>query len=687
MALIAPLMAPGEISAATAERIRPPRRVKPSDAAARYLKNDKGDWDPTAAPMIAEPLDALQSREYQGIVFVGPQRSSKTFGLILGGLSYIVTCAPGDTLIVQMTQDSARDFSRGDLDKTIRHSPELQERLSRRPRDDNTYDKWFRSGMMVKLGWPAVSQLSSKTLRYVFCTDYDRPENRDNVDGEGPLWDLAFKRVQTYMSRGKCVAESSPGEDYIDPQWKPRTPHEAPPARGILAIYNNGTRARWYWPCWHCNEHFEAKPGFDLFGLPSFEKLKVMVLGEDIETLANEFARVICPHCGGIHEQAMKPELNAAGEWLHEGQRFENGRKVGDRRRSNIASYWLGGAAASYQRWDSILRNYLQAVLTYVRTSDESPMRLVTTSDAGAPYLPQVIRSRRNAQSLMKRAEVWPYGSAPRGVRFLTVAVDVQKGKFVVQVHGWGVGLQSWIVDRYDITASRRAEGRGNAGLDPASYLEDWLILLDVIHKTYPIDGLGVELPVHFGLVDSGGEEGVTQNAYAFWRHLREIGLGQRLQLVKGDGRPSAPRIKETWPDTSKRKDRKAGSVGDVPVWLVGTNILKDGVAGDLAREAPGPGFIHLPDWLNKMQPEVFDELVSEVRDSKGRWTNPSGRRNEGLDLAVYNRAAVIALGAEKIDWDNPPPWAAEPETQQVIRTQRPAARRRRRVRSSGVQL
>jgi phage terminase large subunit GpA-like protein len=203
-------------------------------------------------------------------------------------------------MVVQMSQDVARDFSRMEVDRVIRYSPELAEQLSPRARDDNTYDKFFRSGMVLKLAWPSINQLSGKTLKYVLIPDYDRPENRDNVDGEGSVWDLSFKRIQTYMSRGKCLAESSPGEPLLDPRWMPRTPHEAPPVRGVLELYNRGTRARWYWPCIHCRAYWEPKPGLTAFSLPELKEIEQLVQREDLMALAARFARVVCPHCGGL---------------------------------------------------------------------------------------------------------------------------------------------------------------------------------------------------------------------------------------------------------------------------------------------------------------------------------------------------------------------------------------------------
>lgn len=649
-----------EVLVETTELLRPPRRMKPSDAAAAYLRNDRGAWSAELAPMMLEPLDMLASREYRGIAFVGPARASKTMSLIHGAIAYGVTCAAGDMLVVQMSQDSARDFSRTEVDRVFRYSPELAARLSPRPRDDNVFDKYMRSGAVLKIGWPVIGHVSSKTLQTVLLTDYDRAQDRDNVGGEGTLWDLAFKRTETFMSRGKCLAESSPGDDYTVADWKPVTPHEAPPARGIAAIYNAGTKARWYWPCQHCGEFFEAMPGPQAFGLPDFAVLEQLVQSRDLHELSQQYARLPCPHCGGLHEQQQRPQMNARGVWLHEGERIDaSGQVSGARRYSPIASYWLGGVAAVFQRWDAMVYRYLSAVQTYVRIGDEAALRTVTNTDLAMPYVPRIVAKRRSGAQLRKRVEQWPQRTVPDGVRFLTAAVDVQAHAFVVQVHGWGRGLESWLIDRYSLTASKRREGDRNAALNPAAYLEDWAVLRDrLVGAKYPLaDASDVFMPVLLTMCDSGGAAGVTSHAYAFWRALRSAGYGRRFRLVKGTGTLTAPRVRKSYPDASGRRDRAGGGVGDVPVYLVNTNVLKDTIANDLAREVAGPGYVHLPDWLDS---EVFEELTAETRGPKG-WVRASGIRNEAFDLAVYNRAATVLLRAEKIDWDKPPRWATPP--------------------------
>lgn len=677
--LTAPLRTAHSVRASTAVRFRAPRRVKPSDAAAAVLRTEKGPWLPELTPYLLEPLDQLGSREYRSVIFVGPARTGKTMTLILGGISYVVTCAPGDMLVVQMSQDAARDFSRMDLDRAIRHSPDLTSRISPRARDDNTFDKFFRSGIALKLGWPAVSQLSSKTLQYVFLTDYDRPENAQNVDGEGPLFDLASKRTETYMSRGKTVAESSPGEDYVDAKYV-RLGNEAPPARGILELYNGGTRARWHWPCQHCGEHFEAQPGLGCFtGLPSFGELEKVVERSDLMSLADEFARVGCPHCGATHEPQQRTAMNTpridgdrirGATWLHEGETLVDRKLDGERRRTNSASYWLGGVAAAYQTWTSIVHAYLAAVLTYVRTGDEGPLKKTTNTDQGAAYIPRAAVNRRSADHLMSRLEHWERGTAPDGVRFITVAVDVQAHRFRVNVFGWGIGLQSWLIERFQITRSTRKEGEGFAGVDPGSYVEDWQVLIEhVIERAYRVVGTEVDLKPLLVMCDSGGREGVTEKAYEFWRRL-PISLKRRFRLVKGVGNVNAPRVQETYPD-ARGKGRGAGR-GDVPVYLLNVNIIKDGVYGDLSREVPGPGYVHLPDWVDN---EYFAEITAEQRTAKGWEKEKSNLANEDFDLHAYNRAAVVVLKAESIDWKNPPLWAAEPAKREtIIRAQEVAA-------------
>jgi phage terminase large subunit GpA-like protein len=156
---------------------------------------------------------------------------------------------------------------------------------------------------------------------------------------------------------------------------------------------------------------------------------------------------------------------------------------------------------------------------------------------------------------------------------------------------------------------------------------------------------------------DSGGAAGVSNNAYDFWRKLRDAGSGmhKRFLLIKGDKTAGAPRVRVTYPDSSTIKGMRAGARGEIPVLLLNTNMLKDRLNAMLERTEPGGGQIHTPDWL---EDDVYMEMTVERRTAKG-WENPKGYRNEAWDLFTYCVALCVHLRVEHLNWDNPPGWAA----------------------------
>jgi phage terminase large subunit GpA-like protein len=109
---LASLLSARSVTREVAEIIRPSRRLSPDEAVEQYLRSAGGPWQRELAPMMIEPLNLLGSRLYTGIVFIGPSRTSKTFSLVIGGITYVVTCSPADTLVVHNTEAKARAFSR-----------------------------------------------------------------------------------------------------------------------------------------------------------------------------------------------------------------------------------------------------------------------------------------------------------------------------------------------------------------------------------------------------------------------------------------------------------------------------------------------------------------------------------------------------------------------------------------------
>ena len=604
----------------------------------------------------------------------GMVATHNTEGLITGWLTHTVINDPGDFAIFHMSQEKAREFSKTTIDRALRNSEKLKKLLSTSAHADNTHDKSFRHGMWLRIGWPTVNNMSGSTYRFTALTDYDRMP--DDIDGEGAAFGLALKRVQTFNSRGMCMAESSPGRDIVDPHWSPATAHEAPPVGGILGLYNMSDRNRLYWKCHDCYEWFEAAPGLGLFCLPAEIDLIEEVRSINLESMADHYARIVCPHCGSIHTPKQKKVLNERARWLVDGTSLDRHDELhGDALNSTIAGYWLGGVAAAFQTWRSIIIRYLQALRQYSLSGMEEALKNTYNVDQGLPYISRhlVEAGAKDGDPKDRPDKTLERFVVPDWTRLVIASVDVQggaKARFDVQVHAIGPHGEQSLVNRFAIKDSRR-EGMGQewAPIDPARYVEDWdRINEEVVKSTYRTSTEDKEIRVRMTVVDSGGEAGVTEKAYQWMRKCRREKLTQRVMLYKGDGNLKAPLVAERMLGGRNRNEK-----GDVPVYVCNSNMLADIISSNLRRIAPGPGYYHFPEPKSTKNPKgwlpdsFFDELNAEVRGEDGKWVQVKAR-NESFDHCKMIQAAYIRLGCDKIrDWSNAPPWAAPVEVNSEV--------------------
>jgi phage terminase large subunit GpA-like protein len=667
--------------------ISPIERVTVSAWAERSRKLlDNGavvGWRNDVVPYMREPMDMITSRRYRGAAFAGPARTGKTDGLVVNTIGQKICCDPGDIRVIHMDQAAAREFSIKKVSSLIRYTPDVKTRQATGRFSDNIFDKRFVGNMMLDIGWPVISKLSASDIPTMLLTDYDRMP--DDIDGEGNPFDLAMKRTQTFGSRGMTAAESSPGRLLMDEDWTPSAdePHLAPPTSGVLALYNRGTRGRYYWQCRDCMELFE--PDFDLLVYPK--------TGTPAERGAQ--AELSCRRCGSMIGPRHKREFNLAGRWLHEGS---NGStvEIGDAaiRETDIVSWWLKGACAAFQSWAEIVTKYEAALEEFDRTGDETSLKTTVTVDQGHPHRPRAMGtgSDLTVQTLKSRSDRYPLGIAPAATRFITVNVDVQGKSFVLHVDAWGPHLERWTIDRRVIaTPPVDAPSADKRALDPGRYREDWEGLFDLLDEVFPVAGTGFGIRPCALIVDSGGADGVTANAYAFYRRARKLGHVRRIFISKGMPGWKSERAREVEPAKINQTRRKVPT--DIRIVQIGTWRLKSEVVESLLRRDPGPDAYHLSDGLPE---EVFEELCAERRTKDGWEVRHGQKRNEALDLAVYGKALAIVLGAESIDWDAPPHWAARVAENSFAVKLDPArpkdpepvvvsAGRQRRVRSRGI--
>lgn len=632
-----------------------------------------GLWSADKTPYMIEPMEVLTSLSYTAMVFVGPARTGKS-DAFWNWAGYTAENDPTDMLLYGMTQSRASELGKGVWSKFVRaKKPEdaksvIQKLLT--AGKQNIFDKTFNNGMELLIRWPSITELSGKTVARVWIEDYDRIQpNPDDIDNQGTAFDLARKRTTTFKRFAMTGIEASPGFEVTDMNWIASSPHEAPPTKGILSIYNRGDRRRWYWRCPCCNEPFQ--PTFDLLKYPDY--------GDNLERAEQVYME--CPSGNGcVIEPSQKNELNRGGKWLKEGEVWEHDGSVsGKGKRSDIASFWMQGPAAGFQDWKGLVLAYLDAMDEYERTQSTGALKKTQNTDQGVPFTPPRNELARLPETLKSRSEDWGCGSmydtrtpcVPPWVRFLVATVDVQVRSFVVQITGIGESGEMTVIDTFKIRTSNRVDEndirRPLLPIDPAGYAEDWdMLVSEVIERTYPLsDGSGRSMPIKITGCDSGGADGVTTNAIKFWLKLQKDPAGhhRRFHLLKGDKVREGMWLRQASFYEGKGNASMSFFAGKVPFQRLNSNALKDRLNVVLMRDEPGgarmrfPAF--LPDWFYK-------QMCAEERIAGKGWEPPkASRRNEAWDLSYYSLAMCVHpdINLDRIKWeesDKVPSWARE---------------------------
>lgn len=662
-----PFVTPEEIVADALPLLDPPSRITVTEAARRHLRVSLGgrwsEYDPDITPYMIEPQNMTQSRRFKAVIVVGPSQSGKT-QLLISVSAHAITCAPGPVQLIHMTKTDADAWVEEKLNPAIENSPELLDRLGR-GRDDSTFSRKRFRGVRMTIGYPVANQLSSRSQRLVLLTDYDHmPQRLGPKDApEGSPFSMAMMRIRTFMSRGCVVAESTPAfpVDATKPKPSPLLePHRFPEVSdGIIPLYNDGTRGRWYWACPSCADLFE----------PTFERLdydRNLDPGD-----AGEAAVMVCPHCGSVIAHREKVELNrraAAGRggWLHEGRGFdESGRRKlvriddPDLRNVSYASYALNGVAAAFVSWSDLVERYEIARRAFELSNDDKGLSQFFYTDLGQPYLRPGDDGddALTVEKLQARAVALDKRIAPDWARFVLTCVDVQGNRFEVSVMAFGPEGERIIIDRFAIhqPPDEAPRAKGDDGkyraVDPGRYAEDAEAITELADVVYPVEGQDWGLRPAAVVVDFNGPKGWSDNAEKFWRKRARAGQGGRFYL--SIGRPGFHQRDRVWHEAPERASNGKKARG-IKLLNMAVDRLKDSVTAALERDGTKINAQHTPVW---METDHMAELVSEIRGDKG-WEKRAGvQRNETLDHSVQALAMAEHLGMNRVNWEAPPEW------------------------------
>jgi phage terminase large subunit GpA-like protein len=227
---------------------------------------------------------------------------------------------------------------------------------------------------------------------------------------------------------------------------------------------------------------------------------------------------------------------------------------------------------------------------------------------------------RKRCEEYCKKGESF---DVPRGVGLLTAAVDVQDDRLEAVVKGWGAGEESWLI-AYE-------QFFGDPGQQQVWDELDKFLRTEFRHAS------GRLVSIEATMIDSGGHH--TDSVYRFVKPRQ----ARHVFALKG----SSEAGKEILAKFSMNNQYR------VKLYTVGTDTAKDRIFSRMMTQQHGPGYMHLPTWV---EDEYIEQLTSEKRitrykPGKGltREYVKTRSRNEALDLEVYVLAALYTISNHKL--------------------------------------
>jgi len=575
---------------------------------------EPGPWRTDRTPYLREPMQCLSpSSPWRRVVLMFGSQMGKT-EVVLNWLGAIIHLWPAPTLLVQPTLDMAKRLNRQRLEPLLRETPVLSDLIApARARDSGNTMFLKEFRGGLFVLTGANSGSGLQSMPAAYLLADEVSSYPFEADDKGDPLENAEARTSTFPM-GKVLITSTPGTRGM---CRITSEYESRSDRRQLAVL-----------------------------MPCCGSLEVLRWREHMKWDKPEgevFAQ--CPACGERVSEHHKTTMLAGHQW----QATAKGDGI-------TAGFHAPGwyAPAGWTSWEQIRDEFLRA------KHDPLLLKGWVNKRAADAYEDQAV-AKINAEGLMARAqaETFSSGTCPEGVVLLLMAVDTQDTWLETTVWGFGRGEEMWRIWHQKIEGS------------PAE--ADVWEQIDSIRKTeWPMEGGGTLTVRHCG-VDTGGH--FTQEAYEYCRQRAREGV----VALKGSSTKAAPALgKGSRVDVNARGQTiKRG----LTLYQVGGDTLKRTIYARLKRDSPGPGAIHLPNDVTEeyMQGLTCERLVPKM--VKGfqvlGWENPSGARNEPLDLTVYS-LAILELVKRRYNratlWDQLTAAAEERKAGQA----KPKSKRRR---------
>jgi phage terminase large subunit GpA-like protein len=501
-------------------------------------------------------------------------------------VGYFLHQDPCPILLVQPRVEDAEDYSKTEIAPMLRDTPVLAEIAGdAKAKDSNQtiLKKTLRNGASITMvGANSPAGFRRITARVILFDEIDGYPN-GGAGSEGDQIALGKKRGETFWNR-KVIKGSTPtikGTSRVEKSWL------------------ESDQRRYHVPCPHCGEKQPLEWGGP--DTPHGLKWSKDEAGQGLP----DSVHYVCRANGCIIDEADKPEMIAAGEWIA-GQTFKGHAGF---------HIWAGYSLFPNAAWPKLVTEWLRV------KGDPLARQTFINLVLGEPYEDRGDKALSEAR-LVARSEVWS-AEVPDGVAVVVAGIDTQDDRVEIEIVGWGRNEESWSIAHEVISGDP----------DTSMLWDEVDAYLKRVWRRN--DGLGFE--VMAACIDSGGHH--TQRVYDF----AKARLGRRIWAVKGESARSGARS-PVWP-TKRPSSKTKASFRPI---IIGVNAAKDVIRSRLHLEAAGPGYMHFP---TERDVNYFAQMVAErsvtkvVNGQRFRvWELPSGRANEALDMRVYAYAALCGL-------------------------------------------
>ena len=540
--------------------------LSPEDSA------EQGKYTSARAPYQRGIMDAFNG-EAEEIVVMSSAQIGKTL-IAKAIIGCLIDIDPCPIMLVQPTVEMAETFSKDRLAPMIRDTPVLRGRVrdaKSRDSGNTILKKNFPGGHITMIGANAPAGLASRPIRVVICDEVDRYPPSAGTEGD-PV-NLARKRTITYRNKRRIYLLSTPsikGASRIERAWL------------------KSNQRRYHVPCPHCGE------------MHVLEWKNVSIVDDDPET-----ARMACPSCGALIENADKMAMLEAGQWIAENSD------------AKVPGFHINELYSPWRSFADVAADY------YAAKGNPEEEKTWWNTSMGEPF--EAIGERASASELMKRKENYDAATLPSGAVTVTFGTDVQKDRLEVEFVAWGAGEESWGIE-YVVLNGNPSEA------------EMWQRLDTLLASAKFTTEDGRILRVAAGCIDSGGHHVQQVYEYATPRAARNI------WAIKGMFGP-----RPVWPKRVARSKKYRGHT----VRIIGVDTAKDTIYARWQVEEGKPGRCHFSvaydeEWFTQATVEKrvtkLDKRGNEVRT----WVKPSNARNEALDCRVYAYAALQGLKIER---------------------------------------